>query len=512
MKIHSKFLSVLLAAWMLAGTISTNFTMSFAAGTNYVVNGDFETDSTGDWKPDQWSASSNMDSHVFVDGNAANSRSGKSLKIMSTGAPITGSVTQEVYGVGGSPNRLPDGIYTMDVWVNADLAAVDSISLTATDSNGLNASSGNIKSQLALWAYTKISLQNIQVTAGKCTVGLSVTLNGTAADWAPVLYVDDISFIKTGEINYIVNGNFQTDSTVDWKPDYWTASAGIDPYTWLSGDTNKVLSIKSGGSALNGTVTQAVYGLGGNPNPLPEGVYTLKARVTGDPAGINSLKLFAKGTGGSDRTSIDLKSGISSGSYMDIELTNIEVTAGNCSAGLMVELTDTLAAWTWIMDIDDVSFVKTGEIGEQLPTIDSLVNPVPITTIVNQAPVLPAKVTANLSNGSTSNMDVNWSAPAANLYTGKSTIGTRFTVNGTVRDDVAGRDIPVQITVTVTCKPLNLNSDGTINVGDLAIASYYFGASEGSTNWNSAKAADVNGDGIIDNTDLQIIGAEVLKN
>ena len=59
--------------------------------------------------------------------------------------------------------------------------------------------------------------------------------------------------------------------------------------------------------------------------------------------------------------------------------------------------------------------------------------------------------------------------------------------------------------------PGDINDDGVINVGDLAIASYYYAAEEGDPNWDAAKIADVNNNGKVDLEDLVFIALEMFK-
>jgi len=58
-------------------------------------------------------------------------------------------------------------------------------------------------------------------------------------------------------------------------------------------------------------------------------------------------------------------------------------------------------------------------------------------------------------------------------------------------------------------KSADINNDGTINVGDLAIVAYYYGVNSESPNWDEAKIADMNGDNIIDITDLAYIALKI---
>ncbi|WP_094551880.1 dockerin type I domain-containing protein [Petroclostridium xylanilyticum] len=327
-------------------------------------------------------------------------------------------------------------------------------------------------------------------------------LAGTLVPNAVVLAVE--------QTNYVVNGDFETDSDSNWKPDNWMVSSGIEPHTWLSGSENKVLSIKSTGVENRGTVTQAVYGTDGDR--LPDGIYTLEAKIQGDISGIESLKLFVTDTDESDETSEECKDQINSSEFTTLKLENVKVTAGRCTIGIAVELNNSLAEWAWILDIDDISFYKTRNIGEQLPVVQSVENPEPISTVVNEVPKLPKTVKAYLSNGTTIDADVNWILPNPNLYTGEGTIGTSFTVNGTIRDKVAETDIPVEINVTVTYKTFDLNGDGRVDVGDLAIAAYYYGTDSNNDNWHNIETYDINGDGKIDLTELQLIAIKIANN
>nr|WP_256223331.1 dockerin type I domain-containing protein [Paenibacillus sp. 1_12] len=48
----------------------------------------------------------------------------------------------------------------------------------------------------------------------------------------------------------------------------------------------------------------------------------------------------------------------------------------------------------------------------------------------------------------------------------------------------------------------DLNGDGKISIGDLAIMAKYYGKTSADPNWNTYQIADLNHDGIIDINDL----------
>ena len=58
-------------------------------------------------------------------------------------------------------------------------------------------------------------------------------------------------------------------------------------------------------------------------------------------------------------------------------------------------------------------------------------------------------------------------------------------------------------------KSSDLNNDGTIDVGDLAIVAYYYGVDFESPAWTEAKIADMNNDNIIDIADLAYVALRI---
>lgn len=57
----------------------------------------------------------------------------------------------------------------------------------------------------------------------------------------------------------------------------------------------------------------------------------------------------------------------------------------------------------------------------------------------------------------------------------------------------------------------DLNKDGIVSVGDLAIVAYHYGKNSTSPDWATAKIADLNGDNKIDITDLAIVATKILE-
>nr|WP_245855792.1 cohesin domain-containing protein [Paenibacillus rigui] len=57
----------------------------------------------------------------------------------------------------------------------------------------------------------------------------------------------------------------------------------------------------------------------------------------------------------------------------------------------------------------------------------------------------------------------------------------------------------------------DLNKDGSIDVGDLAMVAYYYGKDSTGTDWVAAKTADMNSDNRIDITDLAYVASKIVE-
>ncbi|MDD9265443.1 carbohydrate-binding protein [Paenibacillus sp. GCM10023248] len=69
----------------------------------------------------------------------------------------------------------------------------------------------------------------------------------------------------------------------------------------------------------------------------------------------------------------------------------------------------------------------------------------------------------------------------------------------------------VDIFKAAVIKSADMNNDGSINVGDLAMVAYHYGKDSTSADWETAKAADLNGDNKIDILDLAIVAVKILE-
>ncbi|MGG1519351.1 cohesin domain-containing protein [Paenibacillus oryzisoli] len=65
--------------------------------------------------------------------------------------------------------------------------------------------------------------------------------------------------------------------------------------------------------------------------------------------------------------------------------------------------------------------------------------------------------------------------------------------------------------ITVRVMQMDINGSGEVNIGDLAIIVYHYRKDSSSSDWEQAKAADINQDDVIDVMDLALVAAQLLN-
>ena len=87
-----------------------------------------------------------------------------------------------------------------------------------------------------------------------------------------------------------------------------------------------------------------------------------------------------------------------------------------------------------------------------------------------------------------------------NAMLGKAPSGDVLNVEGSLKS--------VRVAVT---DPADVNRDGVINVGDLAIVVYYNTKNSDSDDWLEARIADVNNNGVIDILDIAYVASRIVE-
>jgi Cohesin domain. len=99
-------------------------------------------------------------------------------------------------------------------------------------------------------------------------------------------------------------------------------------------------------------------------------------------------------------------------------------------------------------------------------------------------------------------------------FTAKTLGSGNITISDVTLADGDGHEFPAQTAfkgITVSGNTYDLNSDGSISVGDLGIVAKYYGLNDKSPSWNEAKIADVNNDNSVGLEDLIIIANKILE-
>lgn len=93
--------------------------------------------------------------------------------------------------------------------------------------------------------------------------------------------------------------------------------------------------------------------------------------------------------------------------------------------------------------------------------------------------------------------------------------GTIEIVQAIVSDPAGTESNARLVSKNITIKPIGIpadvNNDGKVSVGDLAMAAVHYGKTADSPDWNEAKIVDINKDNKIDVIDLMMIARELLN-
>ncbi|MED5017656.1 Ig-like domain-containing protein [Paenibacillus chibensis] len=90
----------------------------------------------------------------------------------------------------------------------------------------------------------------------------------------------------------------------------------------------------------------------------------------------------------------------------------------------------------------------------------------------------------------------------------------RVTLGDPIGHETEALPASIQVEVSKATEPsgnADVNGDGKISIGDLAIAAAHYGKDSTSPDWEQAKRADVNGDGKVDISDLAAIAKKILE-
>lgn len=318
--------------------------------TNYSLNGSFdEVVDAAAWPllPKHWT-------HKDAEGNditngivklEGNARTGDYKLVHYNGSPYEAISSQKVTG-------LAEGIYELTAWTRSKDGNPQLAEMTAAAS-GEAAVSEPIEAGEGTWV--KQTITGIAVTDGE--LAIAFRSKSTAGDFW--ISVDDVSLTKIGNINYAVNGGFES-FTVD------ASSGAMLPDSWVSmneaGDvvTDGTTKMEASASSHSGsyqlahwkdvaykiTTSQEVTG-------LKDGTYELRA-WTRSKGGQAKAEMRASGYGGA-MLSDAIEQGEST--WVQQRISGIQVKNGK----LTISFYSDSVAGSWIV-ADDVELIRTGNL------------------------------------------------------------------------------------------------------------------------------------------------------
>ncbi|CAN7416650.1 NPCBM/NEW2 domain-containing protein [Paenibacillus sp. LjRoot56] len=217
--------------------------------------------------------------------------------------------------------------------------------------------------------------------------------------------------------------------------------------------------------------------------------------VTVDKATAGKVRLITANTGG----------GISGASTPVLNLT-FKVKAGVQSTS------GTIAATEAKLGVAPEGTVIQAQLGSKSISVGSIgvvVDKTALTTAITSAQSLYGSAVVGTAAGQ---------YPQA----AKDAFGAALNAANAVKDNQSATQSQVDNSVTAlgsavdafkaaVIKSADLNKDGNINVGDLAMVAYYYGKNSTSTDWAAAKIADMNNDNKIDISDLADVASKILQ-
>jgi len=284
----------------------------------------------------------------------------------------------------------------------------------------------------------------------------------------------------------------------------WPPAEPESPAAVLTGDS----SVKPGGSFTVGVnlnhVTQGVYAqditLAYDSNVF-EYVSTTGANdniriVSEDRETAGTIRIMSASIGGISGASTEVlnmtfrvKAGVSNTSGT---IAATRVALGTAPEGTVIEAT--LGSKTIAVGSPDIVVDKTA-LTEAIASAQSVADGAVVGTQPGQYPQA-AK-------------DTLIDAIAAGTAVKNNSSATQAQVNAAV--DTLHAAVAAFKAAVVKEASADLNGDGKINVGDLAMVAYHYGKSAASADWDSAKRADMNGDGKVDIEDLAYVAIQFIS-
>ncbi|NOV03945.1 Ig-like domain-containing protein [Paenibacillus planticolens] len=425
---------------------------------------------------------------MFVAQKDQNKADSPNLQLTKVVAPTTQQLKHYELAV----SSLSSAAKAMDVVVATDGLNVTAVEPVQEGVKVLRSESANGRTRIVLSAENGITpdaaLLKLQVTPlnenASAALETAVVANAQGAEALPNLKSavredTEVQIPATGVQVDKSSATVKQGETIALTAAVQPANASNKNVTWSSSDPT-VASVENAGG--KGIVTG-----------LKTGTVTITATSVDGGFKATSQVTVEAGVPSSAKTTLSSSSSVYTGNEFVVRLGLSSVTSQVYAQDLIMNYDASLLDFVSVKSVKEkVSLIDTKKTAGQLRFI------------------LASEGAGNAVSGDAQLLEVTFRAKSVSQSASAAiAVASAILADGAgVETSATVSSVGVNITVGI---PGDINHDGKVSIGDLAFAAAHYGKTTSSADWQEVKAADINGDGIIDIIDLAAIAAKILE-
>lgn len=109
-------------------------------------------------------------------------------------------------------------------------------------------------------------------------------------------------------------------------------------------------------------------------------------------------------------------------------------------------------------------------------------------------------------------LEIGFKAASVSKTTDSAVSITQVTLSNAQGEEfnLSGTSVKIKVTTGTTASG-DVNGDGKVSIGDLAMIAAKYGLTSASSNWNEVKHLDLDGNGAIDIADMSIVAKKIIE-